>query len=342
MRNQSVLITIAIPTYNRPKFLRQAIESAINQINVSVPYEIVIVNNNPDADMSELVTYYESTSIDVRFYNNTRNIGMLGNVNRCVELARGDWIAFLHDDDLLLPQYVAEISRFLNSNVACLIPKRYLLFDGKERKLIERRRIIKRFILNLFPKRVFTIKRTYSIHVADNVYTWQNCYCAPSCGTIYNKKAIIESGLFSPEGTYAWDFFSFLKLNEKYEIKILNSILSVYRMYTGASLRPAVQLDFFKAFEYQKKFYFKSNDRCGKFIRKFYNEISYLNSNVLCQEAKLLAKDEGYSLIENITNPFKYILFMFYRFRYIAIHHLDVEVPLLGKEKQMLRKNGIK
>ncbi len=54
--------TIAIPTYKRSVYLREALDSAINQID-SVPYEIIVVDNNPERnDETELcMMHYVNT-----------------------------------------------------------------------------------------------------------------------------------------------------------------------------------------------------------------------------------------------------------------------------------------
>lgn len=335
------ILTIAIPTYKRPQYLRQAIDSAVNQQNVSISYNIIVVNNDPDTDMSEMEKSYEDSDVDVCFYTNEKNLGMLGNVNRCVELASGKWIAFLHDDDLLLPNYVHEISKFLgDEDTACFIPRRYLLFDEAVRESLEKKQKIKHAILGLFPGRYMNKRETYPVYVDDNVFAWQNCYGAPSCGALFNKEKIQSCGLFFPEGTYSWDFFSFLKLNYQFDVKILNPILSVYRMSTGASLRPEVQLDFFKSFEALKEQMTNVNAECARFIRKYNREISFLNTGVLGEKAKMLAKEKKLELVEKRPSTARYVRLMYRRLKYFSVRHLDVEVPLTKKGKKSLCRWG--
>ena len=105
-------ITILIPTYKRPQTLRDSIASALNQkMNAGMPeYEIVIMNDSPDEDGStaELVRSFHSDRI--YFFVNERNIGMFGNWNRGVELARGEYVVMLHDDDVLSPYYLEALT----------------------------------------------------------------------------------------------------------------------------------------------------------------------------------------------------------------------------------------
>ena len=195
MSKLNPLITIAIPTYKRPKYLLKALESAVKQEKSDVIYDIIVVNNDPESDMSSLKQYFKNSPVNISFYTNEKNLGMVGNVNRCVELATGEYISFLHDDDLLMPDYMKTISKIVNANpkVACIIPQRYLLFDSDEKisqslLRLEKKRVKKANLKRLFLSRYFRFHETTEINIVDNVLACQNCYCAPTCGTLFLKE----------------------------------------------------------------------------------------------------------------------------------------------------------
>jgi len=90
-------VTIAIPTFNRLRYLRQAIGSALAQ---SYPeLEVIVSDNNSDDGTAEAL---ESIS-DPRliFLRQSRNLGMIGNWNACLERATGELFLLLSDDDYL-------------------------------------------------------------------------------------------------------------------------------------------------------------------------------------------------------------------------------------------------
>lgn len=107
-------VTIAIPTFRRPDVLLEAVASALAQ-QTDVPFEILIVDNDPDSDASAAIaaSLPASATRRLRYYVNARNIGMFGNWNRCIELARGEWVTLLNDDDLLRPTYLARMTALL-------------------------------------------------------------------------------------------------------------------------------------------------------------------------------------------------------------------------------------
>lgn len=334
----SVKLTIAIPTYKRPIYLMQAIDSAINQKNIKLDYEIIVVNNDPESDMSDLLSRYKDIN-NVSFFKNEKNLGMLGNINRCVELAKGEYIAYLHDDDLLLPNYIEEIQESIEKlNPACIIPTRYLLFDNKS--ALEKKRRNKKIISQIITLGYLFRKNCTRIYPEDNIFSWQNCYGAPSCGVVFKKSAILEHGLFFPEGTYSWDYISFLHLNERENIYIIHKPLSVYRMSTGLSLRPEVQCDFFDSYEDVCNKY-SSSSKCGSFIKKYRDEILFLNTNILTEEAMEIMKQRKVVLCEKVPSKVKFLWFMARRLIYYSYRNLNVEITMDNRARKILLDMGI-
>ena len=123
------LFTIAIPTYNRLETLKEALDSALNQDidfrefesdigkNISKKsYEIIVVENVDDfSTKSKAQEMLENEYFGkVTYYKNEANLGLFGNWNRCIELAKGKWVCLLHSDDLLMPNYLREMKNALS------------------------------------------------------------------------------------------------------------------------------------------------------------------------------------------------------------------------------------
>ena len=345
MNKDKPLITVAIPTYKRPKYLRQALDSAVKQNPSDISYDIIVVNNDPDTDMSALEQEYRSAPVPIRFYTNDHNLGMLGNVNRCVELSEGKYIAFLHDDDLLMPDYMKNAADAIRQypQTAAIIPRRYLLFETDINagiSKLEKKRKKKSFLKNIFIARQFRRNKNIEINIYDNVLACQNCYGAPTCGALYMKEKVKENGLFFPEGTYSWDFISFRKLNEHEQIIIMDKPTAVYRMTVGLSLTALVQYQSYIEFDRFMTSY-QGNKKAERFVNKYLREIRFINFRRLSKGAvDMLNKNH----IDYVTSPgskLKYYCFMFSRLRYWSSHRLDVEVPITKKAVAILKESGI-
>jgi glycosyltransferase involved in cell wall biosynthesis len=106
-------ISICIPVYNSAAYLAAAVESALAQDYDS--FEILIVDDCSTDGSAEIAAGFATRSSLVRFVANTYNLGMVPNWNRCMELARGEYIKFLFGDDLLSsPHNISRLAGILD------------------------------------------------------------------------------------------------------------------------------------------------------------------------------------------------------------------------------------
>lgn len=95
------LVSVVMPVYNHPDFFRKSLQSVINQ-KCDFNYEVVIVDNcHPDFQHRNQQIVEELYCDKIRYYINEENIGGVGSENRGVQLAKGEYITYCHDDDLL-------------------------------------------------------------------------------------------------------------------------------------------------------------------------------------------------------------------------------------------------
>lgn len=121
-------ISIMIVAYKRTDFIKDAIMSALNQ-KTKHRYEVVVVDNSDEGDdIYGIVNKIDDTRLS--YYQNERNIGPSGNMNRCAELAGGEYFTILCDDDILLPSFVEEMLNKIELVPDCAaIGGRYNLID---------------------------------------------------------------------------------------------------------------------------------------------------------------------------------------------------------------------
>ena len=82
------LLSVCIPTYNRAKLLREAIESILQQSYVD--FELIIVDNASKDDTKEVVNSFKDPRI--RYFKNSSHLGLALNWNRCIALAKNNYI----------------------------------------------------------------------------------------------------------------------------------------------------------------------------------------------------------------------------------------------------------
>lgn len=105
-------VQILIPAYNAEKTLGKTIESLLAQTFTN--FEIMVVDNCSTDRTHEVVESFKDERI---FYTkNDRNLGNYGNYDRCISLAKYDYTAIFHADDLYTPTMLEEQVKILDAD----------------------------------------------------------------------------------------------------------------------------------------------------------------------------------------------------------------------------------
>jgi glycosyltransferase involved in cell wall biosynthesis len=106
------VITTVMPVYNGEPHIAKALDSLARQ---SRPPDRVVVLDDGSTDRTrEIVTSFKDLRCEYRL--NERNLGLFGNHNRALELAaETDYLHFLHQDDVLFPDFCARTNQQLAS-----------------------------------------------------------------------------------------------------------------------------------------------------------------------------------------------------------------------------------
>src|SRR6266702_3280450 len=95
-----MFITVAICTFNRAESLRRTLESLVAiQVTSDLTWEIVIVNNNSTDHTDDVISEYIGR-LPVRREFEPRS-GKSNALNRAIDVAKGDYIAWIDDDVLV-------------------------------------------------------------------------------------------------------------------------------------------------------------------------------------------------------------------------------------------------
>ncbi len=103
------LVSVIIPTHNRAGYLRQSLASALAQTYHDI--EIVVVDNCSTDGTPDVVAELAGNDDRVRYVRNDADLTMTENFARSVEMAGGDLIKFLMDDDWLRADAVERLAR---------------------------------------------------------------------------------------------------------------------------------------------------------------------------------------------------------------------------------------
>lgn len=105
-------VTVLMSVYNGESFLREAIESILNQTYKE--FEFLIINDCSTDGSLKIIKSYNDSRINI--IENKENIGLTKSLNKGLELAKGEYIARMDADDICLPHRLDIQVSFMDSN----------------------------------------------------------------------------------------------------------------------------------------------------------------------------------------------------------------------------------
>ena len=107
MNKSSPFFSVIIPTYNRRKFLKIALNSVLQQTFRN--FEVIIIDDGSCDGTNELVAQFKDQRI---IYLYQKNHGVAHARNCGLERAKGRYIAYLDSDDRWVPQKLERIFKY--------------------------------------------------------------------------------------------------------------------------------------------------------------------------------------------------------------------------------------
>ena len=113
--NSKPLLTIAIPTYSRARYLRELLSALFDQLIDEPRVELIISDNASRDETPALVEEFQKRGLQLRSIRNEENIGADANFLQCFELARGKYFWLFGDDDIIVSGGVASVLSHLEA-----------------------------------------------------------------------------------------------------------------------------------------------------------------------------------------------------------------------------------
>ncbi len=107
-------VSVIMATYNREDLVGAAIGSVLRQ---TLPdFEFIIIDDASTDKTPDIVQRYADKDDRIIFIRNTENKGLVHNLNKALDIARGKYIARMDDDDISLPMRLRRQIEFLNTH----------------------------------------------------------------------------------------------------------------------------------------------------------------------------------------------------------------------------------
>ena len=222
------LISVIIPTHNRADMLAQALASV--QAQTFTDFEILVISNGEtpkNADVSKRVSWRAGAQW---LYMSEGNRSLARNL--AIKTAKGEWIAFLDDDDLWNPRKLAlQMAAIRKTGVDCLFTD-FILHDVETE--VDRVHHIK-------PVNDAVCK---GLTVPERFMVWRAG--TGGCSTVLVKREVLLAlGGFDTKMTLCEDWDMWRRIAQKYKVGYIEDVLSILRTHSVNGENHAVRRPWF-------------------------------------------------------------------------------------------------
>ncbi len=209
-------VTVLISTYNRPQYLAEAIESVVNQRYRD--WELIVLNDG-GVDVKDVVDKFADPRII--YVPDTENTGAAHRFNQGLALARGEYVAYLGDDDLFYPNHLEVLAKALDEHpeVALAYSDLYAASSLADRRTGKRYVLDKRITVSRSFNREFMFHYNHVLHVS----LMHRLEAAKRVGGFdENVKVLIEWSL-NRRLAFLYDFLHVEEVTGEYHMPVFKS-----------------------------------------------------------------------------------------------------------------------
>ena len=203
-------VSVIIPTRNRAKMLRRAIESAKH---AGEDVQVIVVD---DASTDETGSMCRDLT-DITYVRMEQNVGVAQARNSGILKSTGEFLAFLDDDDLRIPGSIDKQTHILSKNDnLSLVYGKIQIVDSENR---------------LLPGEL----RPYHCKTGDIFWELLKENFITASFVLVRKRHFESVGLFDPALRAAEDWDAWIRLAETYTVDAIQEPVAIYRDFTRGS-----------------------------------------------------------------------------------------------------------
>lgn len=206
---RSPKISVVMPVYNTKKYLRQAIESILNQ--TFRDFEFIIVDDCSTDSSPEIIEEYAKKDKRIRALYNSQNLKVARARNRGIEAATGRYVAQMDSDDISLPNRLKKQFKFMEGHPEVAVSSGTVELIDQAGKAIGR---VKYYLTDEEVRR----------------HIFRLCPCSQSL-CIMRRKAFNDIEGYDPDWVPTEDTELFLRLGRIGQFANLSDVMLQYRVH---------------------------------------------------------------------------------------------------------------
>ena len=222
-------MSICVPIYNGSLYIKDCIDSILAQSFTD--FELILVNDASTDDSKEIIQSFRDQRI--KYFENERNLGLVGNWNRCLELSIGEFICIFHQDDTMSPTNIEQKVSVLNSEKSIgFVYSDTHIIDQKGKKKLDH-------WFNLIDPNIDFIRPGRSFF--DLMFESLNIICCPS--VLARRECYEKIGGFDERLPFSCDMEMWMRISLFYDIAYLSQPLIQYRFHESNLTQSFLDLD---------------------------------------------------------------------------------------------------
>jgi len=197
-----VKVSIIIPVYDGEKYIREAVDSALNQTYKD--FEIIVIDDGSKDNTPNILETYGSKIK----WKSQENKGQASAINEGINMAEGKYLAYLDADDVCLPERFENQVKYLDEhpNVGLVYSDRYQINENGETQRIMKSQPHNNFVL------------------------LQDSYI-PRSAVMHKRECLDAVGSFDESITGSDDWDMWIRISEKFEMGYISKPLVKYRVH---------------------------------------------------------------------------------------------------------------
>jgi len=201
------LISILVPVYNKENYLKESINSLLNQ---AYPYiEILIYDDSSTDDSIKIIESFKDNRIFL--YKGSLNKGVRYGRDFLLKKAKGEFISFFDADDICHKnKYIVILNKFKKNQNIDIIGSRVKYVDSKGKKLFK----------------PFTFESFTHEDIKANLFF---CNTISTSTVVFKKEVSSEINFQKFEHINSEDYFTWIQLSENYNFINIPNKLVTYR-----------------------------------------------------------------------------------------------------------------
>lgn len=254
-------VSIIIPTYNGEKYIKETIDSCINQTYPNI--EIIVID---DCSSDNTINILEEYGEKIKLYLNKENQGISKNVNKGVSLSNGEYFILLGHDDILASNHIEVMISEFDGNDIVSIHCNSMLIDSFGKEMRQARN-----------------DKTQTQKTNNCLFELSLDNFISSCGMIHRKDVFVRVSGWDETYKFYGEWLYYIKSIKYGEIKYTDKVKAFYRKHetniTNTFKNKKVQIELNK---YKKE--------CRELAHKLNNNTLFENYTFFMNSIKLFLK----------------------------------------------------